>query len=212
MRIVFRGLLIATVFGSVVVLVLSIWPGVLLDLLFIGILASMMLGVLAGFGVLLAIVIGRLYIAFVGVNKDVIRRFWQPRLIDVPVSQVFAISFVWVLTYVLLEFQVPRRGAFALSRSSFEQRLTTAPRTSNPQADNLNVRLGVYHVDTYAADPRGGVYFRVYSSVIPFSNSYGFVYQPNQEESPFGTDSYYFFHITDDWYWFSARHSYHHHR
>src|SRR5438094_93954 len=67
-------------------------------------------------------------------------------------------------TYVLLKFYVPRRVAFAITRSQFEQFIAQA-HTPAPQSKriSLNRKFGVYRVDSYGADPRGGVYFRVHS-------------------------------------------------
>ena len=71
----------------------------------------------------------------------------------------------------------------------------------------LDRRLGVYRVDQYAADPRGGVYFRTHAGADglgPDAMSYGFAFRPNREGSPFGNAGYRLFRMTGDWYGFSA--------
>ena len=71
----------------------------------------------------------------------------------------------------------------------------------------LNRRLGFYGVDEYAADPRGGVYFRVYTGgdgIGPDQMSYGFAHKPNSEGSPFGAASYRVHRLGGDWFWFEA--------
>src|SRR5439155_26254579 len=94
-------------------------------------------------------------------------------------------------TCALMKFDVPRRIAFAKARSAFEQLLPRAS-ASNSQGiagRAVNLRLGIYHVDRFAADPRGGVYFRVHSGADglgPDVKSYGFAYQPNPQGTPFG--------------------------
>ena len=71
----------------------------------------------------------------------------------------------------------------------------------------MNRRLGIYEVGEYAADPRGGVYFRVYDGRYNFGPdrmSYGFAYKPNDKGSPFGEARYRVFPLGHDWYWFQA--------
>jgi len=67
--------------------------------------------------------------------------------------------------------------------------------------------LGVYDVDRYAADPRGGVYFRTHfgvDGIQPDITSSGFAYRPNPEGTPFGSAGYHYSQIDGDWYVFSA--------
>jgi len=67
--------------------------------------------------------------------------------------------------------------------------------------------LGIYHVDEWASDQRGGVYFRTGTGpdgIGPDTMSYGFVYRPNREGSPFGASHYMVRRLGGDWYWFRA--------
>ena len=76
----------------------------------------------------------------------------------------------------------------------------------------MNQRLGIYLVDEYAADPRGGVYFRVYSGtdgIGPDQMSYGFAYKPNRKGTPFGAARHRLFRLGNDWYWFRASDDWH---
>jgi hypothetical protein len=71
----------------------------------------------------------------------------------------------------------------------------------------LGQRLGVYSVDRYAADPRGGIYFRTHAGpdgIGPDTMSYGFAFWPNREGTPFGKAGYGLSHMVGDWYCFSA--------
>ncbi len=105
-----------------------------------------------------------------------------------------------------MTFDVPRRIAFAISRSSFEQSVQTAPAPGRPETPPGS-HFGVYHVDEYAADSRGGVFFRVYTGpdgIGPDRMSYGFVFKPNPEGTPFGAAGYETHRLSRDWYWFCA--------
>jgi hypothetical protein len=181
-----------TALACAVALVISVYPGVLNDLLFIGILLSVLVVPVVGIaGVTFLVVLAR---------KGKLR---GRRIPWTQVAVVFALLFG---TYVLLKFYVPRRIAFAASRDAFEQMVPQAT-ASEYQGTPFNRRLGVYKVDEYAADPRGGVYFRVYSGgdgIGPDRMSYGFAYKPNQKGTPFGAARYRLFRLGNDWYWFRA--------
>lgn len=134
------------------------------------------------------------------------RRHRQGRLGPVPGREAVTILVVVVLTLALLVFYVPRRVAFLLSRSSFEKMVQSAPE-SGYGGTKINARLGLYRVDEYAADPRGGVFFRVYSGrdgIGPDTMSYGFAHRPNRQGTPFGAAHYALSHVIGDWYWFRA--------
>lgn len=181
-----------TALACLVALAISVYPGVLNDLLFIGILLSFLVVPVVGIAAVVVLV--------------VLARKGKLRGLRIPwmrVAVVFALLFG---TYVLLKFYVPRRIAFAASRASFEQMVPQA-KPSDYQGAMLNRRLGVYKVDEYAADPRGGVYFRVYSGgdgIGPDRMSYGFAYKPNQKGTPFGAARYRLFRLGNEWYWFRA--------
>ncbi len=178
--------------ACVIALAISVYPGVLNDLLFIGILLS--------FWVVLVVAIVGLIVVVVLARRG---KFRGLRIPWMRVAVVFAVLFG---TYVLLKFYVPRRIAFAASRAAFEQMVPQAT-PSEYQGTPLNRRLGVYKVDEYAADPRGGVYFRVHrgrDGIGPDVMSYGFAYKPNRQGTPFGAARYRVFRLGNDWYWFRA--------
>jgi hypothetical protein len=112
-------------------------------------------------------------------------------------------------TAALVMLYVPRRIAFAASRPAFEQLLpqaAAAPAAAG-QTTPLNRWVGAYPVDHYAADRRGGVYFRVHTGrdgIGPDQMSYGFAHQPNDAGSPFGSAGYRVFPLGGGWYWFRA--------
>jgi hypothetical protein len=115
-------------------------------------------------------------------------------------------ALVLVLNCGLLWCGAPRRLAFLHARSAFEAYVTAAP-PAYSGGERFDRRLGVYHVDRFAADPRGGFYFRTYSGSDGFSTSrmtYGFSYRPNRAGSPFGDEKYALAHIVGDWYAFQA--------
>ncbi len=143
-------------------------------------------------------------IAFVFLATFLSRRHRQGGLLPIPKWQAAAVPTLAVLTLVLLVFNVPRRLAFAFSRSAFESMAQSAP---PPGITPVNAWLGLYWVDDYAGDARGTVFFRVYSGsdgIGPDVMSYGFARQPSQQSTPFGGAGYRVFHIVDDWYWFGV--------
>jgi hypothetical protein len=108
-------------------------------------------------------------------------------------------------TMALLGFRVPQRLVFALSCSGFEEPVNADP----AEAFHLQSgrRVGPYWVDRYAADERGGVYFRTHTGpdgIGPDLMSYGFAFCPNQQGSPFGNTRYRYWHLFGDWYAFEA--------
>jgi hypothetical protein len=111
-----------------------------------------------------------------------------------------------VFTCILLAYNAPCCIAFAACRSSFEELVPHVP-ASAFRGTPLNRRLGIYWVDQYAADARGGVYFRTYwcgDGLGPDRMSYGFAYKPNQKGSPFGAARYQVLNLGNHWYWFCA--------
>ena len=187
-----NAIITLTTLACVVALAISIYPGVLNDLLFIGILLSLLIVPVVGI--------------FGGIVLVVVACKGKFRGLQIPWMQVAVVCAILFGTYVLLKFYIPRRIAFAASRAAFEQMVSQAT-PSERQGTPLNRRLGVYKVDEYAADPRGGVYFRVYSGgdgIGPDQMSYGFAYRPNQKGTPFGAARYRLFRLGNDWYWFRA--------
>ncbi len=176
-----------TVFGAIAcgaALVISVVPGALGDLLwdvFLGV-AFLLPGIALGVVVALAVLLAR------GTWRR--SRFaWRQAL--VVLSMVGA-------TAALLGFHVPTRIAFAVSRSSFEELLPEASASAE-----LNRAVGVFRVDACAADPRGGVYFRVHSGgdgFGPDTMSYGFAFRPNASGTPFGAARYRLWSLGQGWH------------
>ena len=134
----------------------------------------------------------------------------QGRLSDLPLREAAAVALFAVATAGLVVFAVPRRVAFALSRSAFDEASASAP-IPEQEGAATNSRIGLYYVDCYARDPRGGVFFRVNTGPDGFIDtmSYGFAYQPNREGTPFGAAHYELSHLTGDWYEFQASNDWH---
>jgi hypothetical protein len=181
-----------TALGCLAALTISVFPGVLDDLLFLAIFVAVLaIPIILIGGVLTLIVLARR-----GKLKGV-TVLWRHFLVA---------ALIVAGSLVLLTFYVPRRIAFAASRSAFEELVSQAHKFDH-QGTPLNKRLGVYYVDEYAADPRGGVYFRVHTGpdgIGPDQMSYGFAYMPNSSGTPFGAARYEQFRLSDGWYWFCA--------
>lgn len=174
-------------------LVVSIYPGVLNDLVFIALLLFFLFGLIGG-------AIGLVVLITLAAKGKLpaLRIPWSHAVVSVVI--------LFCSTYAALRYYLPRRIAFAVSRSSFERLVAQAPQSAE-YATPLNQWCGVYRVDEYAADPRGGVYFRVYTGadgIGPDQMSYGFVHQPNAEGTPFGASRYRVFRLGNDWFWFRA--------
>ncbi len=199
--------------GSLVLVVLSVYPGVLVDILFLGVLLFPLWVPALVIGGLILLVVqtrsaGKKPVApdldpiadDIGVGKAPV----HPRRWIILSPAIVAMSLVLILNGVL------RRVAFVLSRPAFQRHIAPAP-ADEYEGEPLGRLLGVYYVDRYAADPRGGVYFRTHAGpdgIGPDTMSYGFVYRPNREGSPFGRAGYQLSHMVGDWYCFSASNDY----
>jgi hypothetical protein len=181
-----------TTLACLAALAASVYPGALGDLLFMAIVLSFFVGPIAGITLVVVwIVLARRHKLPSGP--------WPLRKIAIGVAIILA-------TLALLVFYVPRRIVFAISRPSFEPLIQNAP-VSQCHGVPLNRHLGVYNADEYAADPRGGVYFRVHTGpdgIGPDQMSYGFAHEPNPHGSPFGAASYRVYPLSRNWYWFCA--------
>jgi hypothetical protein len=110
------------------------------------------------------------------------------------------------LNCALLWCGAPQRLAFLYARSAFEESIAEAPPAYSSAKTNAR-RLGLYRMDRFATDPRGGVYFRTRSGPDGFhigKMSYGFSHRPNPAGSPFGDERYALSHVVGDWYSFQA--------
>jgi hypothetical protein len=91
---------------------------------------------------------------------------------------------------VLFLLAAPQRIGFLTARPAPNALLATAPASPYAGGAAMDRRVGIYRVDAYATDPRGGMYFRTASEtdgIGPDTVSYGFVFRPNRTGSPFGT-------------------------
>lgn len=184
------GILLLAIFTCSLSLYLSLYPGVLQSLcVFIGILFLWILtiGTIAIFGF----------------------RLWHQRsepATKLVFQRLISIGLLTIGCAGLIKFYIPRRITFFLSRPAFESWLTEH-RIKTYKSQSIDSKLGFYHVEEYALDRRGGDYFQVHSHVDGLSPdliSYGFVYRPNLEGSPFGTAHYRIYKLGEGWYWFQA--------
>lgn len=196
MRLRGRAAVTLVTLACLILQLVSVYPGVLNDLA----LSGFFLLVLIGPIVLLGGVVAFLVLWFTN-------RIHQ---IALPWGSTAIVLAIVLGTYVSLKFYLPRRIAFSLSRQAFRQAMRQMPTSEFPQL--LNRRLGIYQVDEYAADPRGGFYFRVYrgrDGIGPDTMSYGFVYQPNGSGTPFGAARYRLYRLGNGWCWFRASNDWH---
>lgn len=187
--VVTAGLLVCTA-----ALALSFYPGHLVDLLKLLVFLALLLS--PAFLLLLIV----LSVLLFWVAKTGRYRF--PAF---PRRHITLAALVLFGTYGLIKFYIPRRIAFAIYRPQFQQLVADAP--SRDRYFNLNEWLGIYYVDAYATDSRGGHYFRVYRGVAGFgpdTMSYGFCFNANPEGTPFGNAHYRTYRLGNGWEWFRA--------
>ncbi|MBD2206977.1 hypothetical protein H6G33_31385 [Calothrix sp. FACHB-1219] len=185
-----------TLLIGVAILIISIYPGALNSFFFPVMLVSI---VCVPFAVLAI-----LFWGLRTLGRRNLKSIRLRRQTFVPWREVTIIAGIVLVCYVLLKFYIPRRLAFMISQSAFEQVRVQLPISAKGNI-KLNRKLGLYEVDEYAMDSRGGVYFRVFwggDGLSPDTISYGFVHQPNSEGSPFGAAKYQVFYLYGDWYWF----------
>lgn len=187
-----------TIFICVAALAISIYPGALSEIFFVTFLLFFVgLPIFAAIGVF--ILIALIVFAQRGKFNQILSKFKKLRI---PWKRAVMMVVIVCVSYILLKYYIPRRLAFIVSKPAFARMLVQAP-VSGVDEMKLNRHLGLYYVDEYAADPRGGVYFRVFYSRWIFQiTSYGFVYKPNSKGSPFGSTNYRTFRLYDQWYWF----------
>jgi hypothetical protein len=179
---------IVTVVGAIVLLVMSLWPGTLR-----GCVALLALPCIALLGLAWLLTASRTLPPPWGTSARV------------SLGSIVVAPILVGTTLVTLVFYIPRRIVFIPCEPRFEQMLPSAPPADTRAA--LGRRLGIYHVDEWATDARGGVYFRTGTGpdgIGPDTMSYGFAYQPNRAGSPFGASRYMIRRLFGDWYWFRA--------
>ncbi|MHC4741530.1 MAG: hypothetical protein ACYS8Z_06455 [Planctomycetota bacterium] len=177
-------------------LIWGLWPGSLEDFTFFLAISSII-----WLPILLAICV-----------YTVVKIFWLCRS-DKQRAKLMFLRFVVSLAIVfftlgLVYFEIPLRTAFCLCKSSFEEYLEEDPIESS-MFSPINKRLGIWNVDRYEKDPRGGAYFRIGTGHdLVDQLSYGFVFMPNREGTPFGNAKYVLIWITGDWYCFGVSNDY----
>lgn len=174
-------------------LAISVYPGMLSNILFMAMFLSCLI---VPFGFLAAIV------AFILLA----RRRRLPALWAERRRFIFTPLVILLATFIPLLLYVPRRFGFETSRHAFDNFIATSPAPTDATA-SVNMRLGIYHVDKWGVDPRGGTYLRVYDcadGISPDCVSFGFCHKPNPSGTPFGAAYYEFHHLRGDWYWFCA--------
>jgi hypothetical protein len=113
-------------------------------------------------------------------------------------------------TLGLLCLHVPQRVAFAFCYSDLRTLVDNAP-ADKLRGEELGRQVGLYWVDRYGADTRGGVFFRTATGpdgIGPDEMSYGFAFRPNGLGTPFGNAHYRHRHLFGDWYVFAASDDY----
>jgi len=135
-----------------------------------------------------------------------VRHFWRPTDAQTPWRRTIALVCLAnaIVTPVLLTTHWLRRLAFEKHLPQFEALLAKAPPAGERAPVNLNADLNIYWVDQWGTDARGGTYFRTLTAPGADPRSFGFVYRPNAEGSPFGDARYELQHLTGDWYSFAA--------
>lgn len=188
-----RVLLVLTVIGCVTSWFLSIYPGLVTEVvLVLAIIAFFASFPMAIFTVVCLLALGPRWV------------LQSIHALRVSGSSAGLALLLLALTYGLLSFSLPCRIVFFLSRPQFEKLLAHAPPTE-PGRQPLNQFLGLIRVGDYARDPRGGTYFRVNeSSWMIDTTSFGFVHRPNPLGSPYGAAFYSLKPLSNDWYIFRA--------
>ncbi len=165
-----------------------------------GLIASTIFSLLGFISLLPLLVIWFLFVGFMA-----LRDLWFRRsLRSAYALQSAAIS---LFAFGLVVLRVPMRLGFAVSRPAFERFLQEAPvPVKSPREMEVEMAsrwFGIYHVDEWGIDARGGTYFRTgRGSDVLNEYSYGFVFQANREGTPFGAAKYYLTRIAPEWHTF----------
>lgn len=182
-----------SVLCSVAILTLSVWPGGLNDLTLLAVLTSCL------WMPVLIVIVGWMVWRNRQQSQNGLLLFYEA--VAVPVAVILTVS--------LLVFNLPMRLSFFCHRSAFERALEQVPTAERGIPAKL--RLGIYQIDEYATDPRGGIYFRTAvgsDGFGPDQMSYGFVKDPNRSGTPFGRAKYRVHGLVHGWYLFAASDDY----
>lgn len=180
----------------ILLLIWGIWPGLLSQYSFFILMATMFLILF-----LLAVVVQYIF--------SIIRQL-RKNPVDAKISffRFILAAAILVLTAAIAWLQIPLRIPFYFCKTSFESFVKLAPTSEHVgETHELNKRLGIWYVDQYAVDPRGGTYFRIASGQEGFGPdtiSYGFAFKPNLKGSPFGNARYYYSNLVGEWFYFEV--------
>lgn len=207
-RLIVPVLVLLTVLVDLAAVVASACPGALESLFTIALFVA---ATLLPFVTISAIVLRALRgapAAVAGPDAGAVDEIAAPRA-RVSVAKWVVVGLVIAIgCVVLVKSGIPRRAAFRYSEPSF-QRLVASTPVADFSRKILKRRVGLYHVDEYAFDARGGVYFRTHTGYDVIDTiSYGFAFRPNRKGSPFGNASYSDSRINGDWYVFRASNDY----
>jgi hypothetical protein len=180
--------------GAGLLAVLGIWPG----------------WVIGCYSALLILLAGILCVAWL-VTFIVVSIGAEARNRRMVKRQLLVLPATVCLTLLLVENHLMQRLVFSTVHSRFAAMIASAPvvdfQNGSRPPKPVDRWIGPYHLIEYAADARGGVFFltgRGGDGIGPDMTSYGFVYQPNSQGSPFGRKYYNPVHLFGDWYMFEA--------
>lgn len=193
MRRICLVILVLIILLSLTLQVISLWPGLLSNVLWWVIISGIIcVPLLAAAGIVLAVFLIRLFLK--SPNAAV-----RPVLYLAVGGMVFLAALVWIYIHG------PLRMAFYITQSSFK------PYLGEPIEKGTRyyttARIGIWNIDRRETDFRGGRYFRIGKGPDGFGPdiiSYGFAYRPNKDGSPFGNAKYHLSRLNKDWYFFSA--------
>lgn len=185
-------ILVITIIASLTLQVISLWPGLFSEVLWWIILSGVIWFPLL---VIMSIVL----LVFL------IRKFRKsPHSVVRPLLYLGISAAVLLFTILWIYLHGPLRIAFHFSRGSFDNHIGNGI-VEESGSDKI-FRVSVWNVQKQI-DPRGGYYFRIDSgpdAIGPDIMSYGFVYKPNVEGSPFGNAKYRLSKLDRDWFFFSV--------
>lgn len=107
---------------------------------------------------------------------------------------------------VIIVANIPMLIGFGISRSDFDS-FISGRQVQYCRVTDLDRMLGIYFVDSYCFDERGGVYFRTATGPYGLTSgsvSYGFAFRPNSVGCPYGPDEYRIEHLFGEWYYFES--------
>lgn len=181
--------------ACILLLCLSIWPGHLDNIAFLGMVA---------FGILLVTPVGWLiFLVLIGL---IIRQKAGAEAEKVPKkastrshqrSNKASLKAV-VLTLLLLFFQVPRSVGFLVSWRSFSQALRTYEHTS------LKRHVGLYKIRRVERGGSGSYFTTGFSGIGSSHAFHGFVHLPDATTTPFGSKNYRTHRIIGNWHVFKV--------